>query len=109
MVATLLLISICWFSATLERVIDGDTYQLRVELGFDMIARVTIRLADLDTPERFTPEGKAAKEAIEMRFRDCPIEVQPTGDRTFARWVAHVRACGADVASWLRAAGHEKP
>jgi hypothetical protein len=44
-----------------------------------------------------------------MRFRDCPIEVQPTGDRTFARWVAHVRACGDDVASWLRAAGHEKP
>lgn len=96
------------YSATLERVIDGDTYVMRVELGFSVLARVTVRLAGLDTPERYTSEGRSATEAAQTLFRGCPIEVIPTGDMTFARHVAHVRACGKDVADTLRAQGHVK-
>jgi endonuclease YncB( thermonuclease family) len=81
---------------------------LRVELGFDVIARVTVRLADLDTPERHTPDGKRASADAAALLASGPITVVATGDRTFARFVAHVYVNGESVAATLRAAGHEK-
>lgn len=53
------------YSAERLRVIDGDTFVLRVDLGFAVSITVPIRLAGLDTPERFTPEGRAARSAAE--------------------------------------------
>lgn len=110
MIALLLALQLatCRQAATLLRVIDGDTYVLRAEVGFDVLARVTIRLADLDAPERNTPEGRKAAAAVEALLKTGQITIVATGDRTFARWVAHVYVDGQSVAAWLREHGHEK-
>jgi endonuclease YncB( thermonuclease family) len=101
-------VTTCPLPATLERVIDGDSYVLRVELGFDTIARVAIRLEGLDTPERFTEEGRRAAAAALARLHAGRITIVPTGARTFARWVAHVYVDGESLAARLRADGHAK-
>lgn len=36
------------------RVVDGDTYVLLVDRGWMEAAVITVRLANIDTPERFT-------------------------------------------------------
>lgn len=95
-------------SASLQRTIDGDTFVLRVELGFDVLTRATIRLADLDAAERNTPEGRKAAAAVDAFLKSGLITITATGDRTFARWVAHVYVDGQSVAAWLREHGHEK-
>lgn len=96
------------YPADLVRVIDGDTYVLRVELGFQVSITVPIRLSGIDTPERFTPEGRSARAFAEARLRSGRIVVTPTGARTFERYVAAVTVDGKDLAGLLRAAGHVK-
>lgn len=47
--------------ATLERVIDGDTVVLNIDLGFDVILTgVHMRIYGIDCPEKSTEEGKDA-------------------------------------------------
>lgn len=96
------------YSAELQRVIDGDTFVMRVNLGFSVSITVPIRLAGLDTPERFTPEGRAARSAAEAFLKSGRITITPTGVRTFERHVAHVSIDGKSLADLLRAAGHVK-
>jgi endonuclease YncB( thermonuclease family) len=49
------------YKATVVRVIDGDTVLLDLDLGFYMIARMSCRLAGLNSIELSQPGGSAAK------------------------------------------------
>jgi micrococcal nuclease len=64
------------YKATLERVVDGDTLDITIDLGFKITTHQRIRLAGIDTPEIFsvkkdTPEhrlGMEAKQFVENRL-----------------------------------------
>ena len=43
---------------------DGDTVWFEVDLGFRTSVKVEFRLHGIDTPERFTPEGKLATQYV---------------------------------------------
>jgi micrococcal nuclease len=49
------------YKAELIRVVDGDTVDLIVDLGFDTSRKERFRLYGIDAPEIRTDEGKAAK------------------------------------------------
>jgi micrococcal nuclease len=49
------------YKAELVRVVDGDTVELMIDLGFSQFTRQTMRLYGIDAPEMRTAEGKAAK------------------------------------------------
>ena len=49
------------YKAELIRVVDGDTVELMIDLGFSQFTRQTMRLYGIDAPETRTAEGKAAK------------------------------------------------
>ena len=58
--------------ATVVRVIDGDTVEVEVS------TRISVRLLDCWAPERFTEDGKKAKEAAERLIpagTECLLEV----------------------------------
>jgi len=46
------------YRATTERVIDGDTYRLSVDLGFRCSVSIEGRLQGVDCPELDTENGK---------------------------------------------------
>jgi len=48
------------YKATIERVIDGDTLYLRIDLGFQVFKEQRIRLASIDCEPIDTPKGKEA-------------------------------------------------
>lgn len=50
------------FYGTVKRVVDADTYEIEIELGFDIKIVKRIRLADIDTPETWRPKTIAEKE-----------------------------------------------
>lgn len=51
-----------WYSAKLQRVIDGDTIVVSIDLGLSITAEhVTLRLAGIDAPELRTEEGQDSK------------------------------------------------
>lgn len=94
------------YAATVERVIDGDSYVLSVSLGFGVSIRVAVRLRGIDTPELPTPEGLKAKAAAETLLRSGLVTIKPTGQQTFARWVSDVFVGGQSLAVLLRAGGY---
>jgi endonuclease YncB( thermonuclease family) len=111
------------YRAKLHRVIDGDTFELDIDLGFGCWTRQTIRLQGLDCPERNTPEGRAAKAFTEAWFAVSAAqhvagwimiypEKNTLGDfqRTFIRYVAEVGSYNdsRSLADDLRAAGYVK-
>jgi micrococcal nuclease len=49
------------YKAELVRVVDGDTVDLIIDLGFDTSRRERFRLYGIDAPEMNTEAGKAAK------------------------------------------------
>lgn len=51
------------YRGRLIRVIDGDTIEVDIDLGFNvLLGQRKLRLAELDTPEIKTPEGVIAKQ-----------------------------------------------
>jgi micrococcal nuclease len=52
------------YNATLERVIDGDTIDVTLDLGFKIYSKQRIRLARINAPEMKTQEGEEAKTSL---------------------------------------------
>jgi endonuclease YncB( thermonuclease family) len=81
------------YRATLRRLIDADTLVLTVDLGFRVSAAITVRVADIDAPERYSEEGKRASKFVLELLKPADGElrellVQSYHDQmTFARWV----------------------
>tara|TARA_R100000458_G_C8276005_1_gene251182 strand:+ start:919 stop:1308 length:390 start_codon:yes stop_codon:yes gene_type:complete len=59
------------------KVVDGDTVDIIIDLGFDLSKKERVRLAGIDTPESRTRDleekklGLEAKEFLERRLMDC--------------------------------------
>ena len=66
------------YDVTMRRVVDGDTVDLTIDLGFSVLIRERVRLAGIDTPESRTRDlrekkfGKMATARVE--------ELMPVGE-----------------------------
>ena len=83
------------YAATLRRVVDGDTLDLLVDVGFDCAVKVRVRVADVNTPEVRGAEreaGLASKALVEAWIKpgDAVVLRSFKGRRSFARWVGDV-------------------
>jgi endonuclease YncB( thermonuclease family) len=92
---------------------DGDTYKLRVDLGFRCAVTIQCRLHGVDCPELNTPEGKEARRFVSedvfaQHFVDAQVVIESYKDqRSFERWVCDVwTAGGRSVADVLVETGH---
>lgn len=51
------------YNAFVDRVVDGDTYDVQIDLGFNMFMKsVRLRLRGVDTPETWRPTTEAERE-----------------------------------------------
>lgn len=50
------------YKATVLRVVDGDTYDIDVDLGFSARIKHRFRLNGIDTPETWRPRNEAERE-----------------------------------------------
>jgi micrococcal nuclease len=99
------------YNARVTRVVDGDTLDLEVDLGFSVFHRVRVRLAGVDTPETFgvkhdSPEyaaGVQARTFVEdfVAMNDGRVTVVTLKDKKgkFGRYLATIHA--GDVATSL--------
>jgi endonuclease YncB( thermonuclease family) len=87
------------------RVIDGDT----VEIG--LICRERVRLDGINSPEKDTPEGKAAAAALRRLLPEHTVTVaELRGREKFGRILGELYTPGGDkAASELVRLGHARP
>lgn len=92
------------YAALITRVIDADTYDVEVQLGFRVVARLPLRLARVDAPERNTTAGQAAIVAVTRLLGPlpCPVLVHTfkPADK-YGRYLADVWCGQASIAEYL--------
>ncbi|MFF4543631.1 thermonuclease family protein [Streptomyces sp. NPDC001406] len=100
------------YPATLVHVVDGDTLDLDIDLGFTIRTRQRVRLVGLNTPEKNTDEGKAAKAWVtDWLAQHGPGLVVETHRREkYGRWLATITSPdGACLNTDLIDTGHAAP
>lgn len=101
--------SFSWeYIAELENIVDGDTFDMQVDLGFHAQMNVRIRLAGVDTAEIYGvkkdseeyKKGKEQTEFVRQWFEehegDIYIETFDDEKGKYGRWLARVYADEAD-------------
>lgn len=79
------------YPATVNRLVDGDTFYAEVDLGFRCSAKVKIRLHGINAPERKTPEGEVSMAALGRLIKvGDAVTLRVTGHDPYDRWVAEV-------------------
>jgi micrococcal nuclease len=73
-----------------EKVIDGDTIDVFIDLGFSIWHKERIRLAGIDTPEKNTPLGKALKTFLVDNLEGKIIKLQVTKTDKYGRYLGTV-------------------
>ena len=99
------------YEAFVDRVVDGDTFEATVDLGFGVSVKTTFRLKDVDTPETFRPRNEAEREhgvvakLFVMRFMlHTKVLIKSSKTGKYGRWLAVVHNQeGENLADLLRA------
>lgn len=91
------------YNAKCLRVVDGDTLELAVDLGFNVSINIRGRLLNVNAPELFSgsnrENGKLAKLYLENLVKDKDLRINTYKDRTtFGRWLVEIKyLSGEDV------------
>ncbi|MBK8396889.1 MAG: thermonuclease family protein [Leptospiraceae bacterium] len=79
------------YKAHLERVIDGDTLLVNIDLGFSVSIEQRLRLRGLDAPELSTKKGISSKKFVESCLKDCRFLIIKThGKDKYDRYLVDV-------------------
>ncbi|MEZ6057209.1 MAG: thermonuclease family protein [Planctomycetaceae bacterium] len=107
------------YRARITRVIDGDTVEAEIELGFHVTFTATLRLIGINAPEtRGTerPQGLAATRYLESLLDDLTGETRELTIRTqkditgkYGRYLAELITGEVNLNHALVAAGHAVP
>lgn len=88
-----------YYRARIDRVVDGDTIDVEIDLGFHVHTRQRLRLGRIDTPERGQPGFELAKAVVEdwlaaaagmAMSTDWPLRVATAKTGKYGRWIAEV-------------------
>lgn len=78
----------------IRKVVDGDTCDLVIDVGFRTVLVQRIRLAVVDTPERGQPGYHEATDFARHWLHEClaagVVRVRTYKEESFGRWVADV-------------------
>lgn len=116
------------YRAEVLRVVDGDTLDVRIDVGFHMTTVQRLRLLGVNTPEKRASDQAVRERALAAEAFACeklgmhlPFEQRPKiiitteKDDAFGRWLANVQVCDATdsptycLNAGLLAEGHAVP
>lgn len=105
------------FPAQVTRVVDGDTVDVVIDLGFDINIRKRVRLYGIDTPESRTSDlvekrfGLLATSALVTRLQatDNYVSLKTFGEDKFGRVLAELWQLNENMNQWLLQNHHAVP
>jgi len=104
------------YKALVTRVVDGDTFDLVVDLGFEISFAMRVRLKGIDTPETWRPKtdaervhGEAATKFVSLLIENQYVTIRSHKLGIYGRYEADVALLdGTDLATLLKEEGFEK-
>jgi micrococcal nuclease len=72
----------------IEKIVDGDTVDIAVDLGFHVNTLVRVRLANINAPETYTEDGQVAKSQLAALCSGAEVKMYCEGKDRYGRWVA---------------------
>lgn len=105
------------YRATVTQVIDGDTIDVSIDLGFDISHTLRVRLYGINTPETRTKnkeekaKGLAAKERLKdlIEGKSIVLKTQKDDTEKFGRYLAEVFVDSVSINKQLVQEGHAAP
>lgn len=94
------------YKAVITNVVDGDTFDMDIDLGFNIHIHERVRLLDIDTPEKFGKEkelGLLVKEYAGCQFSGMTVVIKSekadiaAETDSFGRWLVRVDVNGKDI------------
>lgn len=94
------------YECTVKKVVDGDTMDVEIDLGFDIITKQRIRLLDVDTPETYRPSceaermhGERAKQFVISMLLDKKCKLVTDRDRKgkYGRYLGILYPPGSEI------------
>jgi len=104
------------YKAIVNRVVDGDTFDATVDLGFGIFKKHRFRLKDVDTPETWRPKTEAenkhgmeaTKYVVEL-IENKSVILSSVKSAVYSRYEAYVTLVdGSDLGKLLIEHGFEK-
>ena len=74
----------------IDKVVDGDTCDVFIDLGFSVWHKERIRLAGIDTAEKNTPLGKALKEFLIKNLEGKLVKLEVSKPDKYGRYLGKV-------------------
>jgi micrococcal nuclease len=108
------------YKCLVTNVVDGDTFDGIVDMGFRIKGHIRFRLLGIDTPELRPRKGTAAEKADEKvrakaatmfladTILDETVEIYTAKGDSFGRWLATVHHDGVNVNDLMISSGHAK-
>ena len=91
------------YRAKVIKIVDGDTVDFDVDLGFNIAIRIRTRLLGVDTPERGHPDWAKATSVLTTLLIDQKheegyviIETKKTGK--YGRWLVNIQGVNESLA-----------
>jgi micrococcal nuclease len=105
------------YKAVITNVVDGDTFDMDIDLGFHIHINERVRLLDVDTPEKFGEEkelGLIMKQYAINNFLGKEVIINSekadvaADTDSFGRWLVRVAVNGVDICSYYNFLGVNK-
>ncbi|KAB2328951.1 nuclease [Cytobacillus depressus] len=78
-------------------VVDGDTMDVEIDVGFDFSSFQRLRLYGVDTPERKQPGFEEAKQFVIDKILQKPVQIITYKKDSFGRWLSIVFVDGENL------------
>lgn len=82
------------YNAIVDYVVDGDTVDLSIDLGFDIWHKTRVRLLGLDTPEKWHPYGKVVKKYVQESLEGQRVQIVSSKQDKYGRYLAQIYVAG---------------
>jgi len=91
------------YKARITNVVDGDTVDAEVDLGFTVSVHVRFRLYGIDTPElnskilEVREQAKQAKQFVVDRILNQDVIIETFKTDKYGRWLAKIAIDGQEI------------
>lgn len=89
------------YKAVVDRVVDGDTLIMLVDVGFSITVKEKFRLNYINAPELSTKEGQDVKQIMISKLQGKTVQISSEGKDKYGRWLAVIYLDGANINQWL--------